>query len=138
IAIAARARTYELANEKLKGMMEKPGGALEWSRKHNAEFELDKTALVCLSRKRIPDANNPGKTVPVPRPPITISGHTIHPSSSHKFLGVIIDQELRFKEQAASALAKGTKYTLACSRMTRMTKGIKGRWMRRLYEGVIL
>ncbi|KAG2051728.1 hypothetical protein BDR06DRAFT_983476 [Suillus hirtellus] len=108
--------------------MEKPGGALKWSQKHNAEFELDKTALVCLSRKHIPDTNNPRKTVPVPRPPITISGHTIHPSSSHKFLG----------EQAASALAKGTKYTLACSRMTRMTKGIKGRWMRRLYEGVIL
>ncbi|KAG1879044.1 hypothetical protein F4604DRAFT_1507954, partial [Suillus subluteus] len=71
-------------------------------------------------------------------PAITINEHTIQPSSSHKFLGVIIDQELRFKEQAASALAKGTKYMLACSRMIRMTKGIKGRWMRRLYEGVII
>lgn len=104
-----------MANRKLKGTMEKPGRALEWSRKHNAEFELDKTALVCLSRKRIPDTDNPRKTVPIPRPSIMISGHTIHPSSSHKFLGVIIDQELRFKEQAASALAKGTKYMLACS-----------------------
>lgn len=67
-----------------------------------------------------------------------LSGHTILPSSSHKFLGIIIDQELWFKEQAASALAKGTKYALACSQMTRTTKGIKGKWMRHLYEGVIL
>ncbi|KAG2108905.1 uncharacterized protein F5147DRAFT_525901, partial [Suillus discolor] len=57
---------------------------------------------------------------------------------SHKFLGVIIDQELRFKEHADYALAKGTKYTLACNRMIRPTKELRGKWMRRLYQGVII
>jgi len=32
-------------------MMERRGGAIEWSEEHNAEFELEKTALICLSKK---------------------------------------------------------------------------------------
>jgi hypothetical protein len=118
--------------------MEKPGGALDWSREHDAEFELDSTALVCLSRKRVADENNPGKSKPAHRPPITIGNHVIQPSRSHKFLGIIIDDELRFKEHAAYALAKGTKYKMTCQRMIRMTKGMKGRWMRKLYKGVVI
>ncbi|KAG1787235.1 uncharacterized protein HD556DRAFT_1247207, partial [Suillus plorans] len=73
-----------------------------------------------------------------PRTPITIRGHRIEPSPSHKFLGVIIDQELRFKEHAAYALAKGTKYVQACGRMTRPAKGIGGKMMKKLYEGVVI
>jgi len=138
IALAARGRTYEEANGKLKEMMEKPGGALDWSREHNADFELDKTALLCVSRRRAPDPAKPGKTTAVPRPPIIINGHTINPSVSHKFLGVIVDQELNFKEHASYALAKGTGYTMACSRMSRPTKGIHGRLLKKLFEGVVV
>ncbi|KAG2032021.1 hypothetical protein BDR03DRAFT_874749, partial [Suillus americanus] len=57
---------------------------------------------------------------------------------SHKFLGVIIDKELRFKQHAAQALAKGTTYTLACNRMIKTTKGVKGKFMRKLFDSVIL
>ncbi|KAJ8584194.1 hypothetical protein M405DRAFT_747481, partial [Rhizopogon salebrosus TDB-379] len=46
IALAASGKSYEEANVKLAAMMEKPGGALDWSRNHNADFELDKTALL--------------------------------------------------------------------------------------------
>jgi hypothetical protein len=119
-------------------MMEKQNGALDWSREHNAEFELDKTALVCLSRRRVEDEDNPGKTKPAHCPSITIGNHEIRPSRSHKFLGVIIDDELRFKEHAAYALAKGTKYIMTCQWMIRTTKGMKGRWMRKLYKGVVI
>ncbi|KAG1889997.1 hypothetical protein F4604DRAFT_642211 [Suillus subluteus] len=122
----------------MSAAMEKQGGALEWSEGHNAEFELEKTALICLSSKRITDPNNPGKTIPSPRLPITIRNHTIQPSKSHKFLGVIIDQDLNFKEHAAHAMAKGTKYVMACKRIIRPTKGIHGKLMKRLFESVIL
>lgn len=138
IALIAKGKTFKEANEKLKHMMEKPGGALDWSRDHNAEFELDKTALICVSRRRTPDPSNHTKTIPIMCPAITISQHTIQPSQSHKFLGVIVDEELRFKQHASFALAKGTKYMLACSRMTRPTKGIHGRLLRKLYEGVVI
>jgi len=138
VALAAKANSYEAANEKLRQMMERPGGALDWSREHNAEFELDKTALLCLSRIRIPDPTNPRKSIPAPRPPIVIQEHIIQPSASAKFLGVIIDENLNFKEHAAHALAKGMKYTLACNRMIKPTKGIRGQLMKRLYEGVVI
>ncbi|KAG2749478.1 hypothetical protein P692DRAFT_20670332, partial [Suillus brevipes Sb2] len=62
----------------------------------------------------------------------------INPSHAHKFLGVIFDDELRFKNHADFALAKGTKYALACKRMIRPTKGIHGKLMKRLYEGVVV
>jgi len=138
VALVARGESYEESNAKLKNMMEKSGGALEWSEEQNAEFELEKTALICLSRKRIPNPESPRKTIPSLRKPITIRNHTIQPSKSHKFLGIIIDKNLNFKEQAARALAKGTKYAMACTRMIRPTKGIHGKLMKRLYEGVIV
>ncbi|KAG2148674.1 uncharacterized protein EDB93DRAFT_1103730 [Suillus bovinus] len=71
-------------------------------------------------------------------PPIVIQGHTIHPSKSHKVLGVIIDQDLNFKEHAAHAMEKGTKYVMACNHMIKPTKGIHGRLMNRLYKCVVL
>jgi len=138
ITFAARAKSFEEANRKLTNIMERPNGALSWSEAHRAEFELEKTALICLSRKRESDRTDPKKTNPIKRPPIMISGHIIQPSRSHKFLGVIIDEELRFKQHAAQALAKGTNYTLACNRMTRTTKGIKGKFMQKLFDSVIL
>jgi hypothetical protein len=59
-------------------------------------------------------------------------------SKSHKFLGVIIDENLNFKKHATLALAKGTKYVMPCNRMIRLTKGIKSHLMRRLYKGVVI
>jgi hypothetical protein len=53
-------------------MMERRGGAIEWSEEHNTEFELEKMALICLSKKQIPDPDNPNKTIPSPRQPVTI------------------------------------------------------------------
>ncbi|KAG2072430.1 hypothetical protein BDR04DRAFT_1117022 [Suillus decipiens] len=123
---------------KLKNMMEKDGGTLSWSEEYHVEFELEKTALICLSRKCIPSTKSPNKTIPAPQQPITICNHTIQPSRSHKFLGIIIDKDLNFREQAVHALAKGTKYTMACMRMVRTTRGIHGRLMKRLFEGVII
>ncbi|KAF8424398.1 hypothetical protein L210DRAFT_3359087, partial [Boletus edulis BED1] len=57
---------------------------------------------------------------------------------TYKFLGVIIDEELRYKEHAAYAIAKGTKYVLACGRMSRTSRGIRSRMMKRLYEAVAI
>ncbi|KAG1819118.1 uncharacterized protein BJ212DRAFT_1235108, partial [Suillus subaureus] len=46
ITLAAQGTSYEEANGKLKNIIKKQGGALDWSREHNADFELDKTALL--------------------------------------------------------------------------------------------
>jgi hypothetical protein len=138
ITFAARAKLFEEANRKLTNIMERLNGALSRSEAHRAEFKLDKMALICLSRKRESNRIDPKKTNPIKRPPIMIRGHIIQPSYSHKFLGIIIDEELRFKQHMAQALTKGTIYTLACNRMTRTTKGIKGKFTQKLFDSVIL
>ena len=138
MAFTARGRSQEEVNRKLKELIEKDDGALAWGREHKAEFKLDKTALLCATRGRVPDPNNRGKSKLASWPPITIQGHHIQPFKSVKFLGVIIDNELRFKEHAAHAIAKGTKYVLACSRMTKVSKGVWGTVMKRLYEAVAI
>ena len=49
-----------------------------------------------------------------------------------------MDQELRFKEQAAHALAKGTKWVAQFRRMAKIAKGMKGEFMRAVLYGVAL
>ncbi|KAG1867703.1 hypothetical protein F4604DRAFT_1526333, partial [Suillus subluteus] len=114
------------------------GGALEWSEQHHTEFKLEKTVLICLSREYILSEDNPRKTVPAPHPAITIHNHIIQPSKSHKFLSLIVDKNLNYKEHAAYTLTKDTKYTMACTRMIQPAKGIHGKLMKRLFEGVII
>ncbi|KIM61084.1 hypothetical protein SCLCIDRAFT_26221 [Scleroderma citrinum Foug A] len=62
----------------------------------------------------------------------------MRPVKSHKFLGVIIDEELRFKEQLASAVAKGTKYALACRRLAKPSLGIKNKFTCTLFNSVVI
>ena len=51
----------------------------------------------------------------------------------HKFLGVLIDQELRFKEHANYALAKGSKYLVQYRQLAKSTKGITAKHMWKYY-----
>ena len=138
ICYGARGPSFPASNRKIKVMMEWRGGCIEWSQTHYVNFEMDKNALVQATRKREPCTSNPRKTVPKKRIPITIAGKTTRPVKSHKFLGVIIDEELRFKEQLASAVAKGTKYALACRRLAKPSLGIKNKFSRCLFNSVVV
>ena len=62
------------------------------------------------------------KTKPTTRPTIQLSNHVIKPTTSHKFLGVIMDQELHFKEYINYALAKGNKFMGQYQRLTNHPK----------------
>ena len=70
--------------------------------------------------------------------PITIDGHITKPVKSHKFLGIIIDEELLFKEQLASAVAKGTKYALACRHLAKPFLGVKNKFNHLLFNSIII
>jgi hypothetical protein len=103
--------------------MEQLGGGYDWSRLHNSHFESSKFALMDFSMNRTK-----------PRPDLILQGINIHPSATHKFLGGILDQELRWKPQADYALAKGTAYVLQFKCLSTMTKGIPLCQMRQLYQ----
>ncbi|KAI5985866.1 hypothetical protein EDD15DRAFT_2110079, partial [Pisolithus albus] len=63
---------------------------------------------------------------------------TITPSRTHKFLGVVIDQTLRWNAQVAHALSKGTAYAMQISRIASANKGLPAYLLRRLYLAVAL
>lgn len=86
-------KTYEEAYKSLGDMLLKQGGARDWTHLHNSRFEKSKFAVVCFSRRRVPDPLCHGKTIPEPRPAFIYEGVHIEPQYSHKFLGVHFDQD---------------------------------------------
>jgi ribonuclease HI len=110
----------------------------EWSREHNSKFEVNKFNLVHFTQKKDVSTHDPKKRVRKARPPLTLGGTTIQPSKSTKFLGVILDEELRWNEQAKYAVGRASKYALLFRRLTRQSTGLKQDFMGRLYTTVIL
>src|SRR6266481_5586537 len=129
---------FDKAYARLSDMMSREGGGFDWSRDHNLRFELSKLTLVGFSRRCMLDAQRPGKMMPVPRPSLTLGDTTVMPDTSHKFLGVLLDQELRWREQAERVVARATKWALGARRLARPAMGISLRLMRQLYQAVAL
>lgn len=117
-------------------MVTRPMGALEWSRDHLSKFELDKTGLIVFTNRRIVDPIHPCRTIAMPRPTVVINGQVIKASQSLKFLGVILDQELKFKAQTDHTAAKGKYWIMQTRRISKTTKGIKAHILRQLYNTV--
>jgi hypothetical protein len=109
----------------LADILERPGGGYECSRVHNSRFETNKFALIDFSMNRQRAC-----------PTMHIQGAEIRPTPTHRFLGVILDQELRWKAQVDNALARGTSYILQLRRLSATTKGLLLRLMRQLYQAV--
>jgi hypothetical protein len=53
-----------------------------------------------------------------------------------KYLGVILDQELRFKEQAAYTISKGSKWAMQARRLSRPSSGMPHTYARQLWNAV--
>jgi ribonuclease HI len=130
--------TYEEAYDGLRAMLLKEGGAKEWSQTHQSRFEKSKLAVVGFSRRRVPDPARPGKTMREPRPDFEYEGAKVPPSSAHKFLGVYLDEELRWKTQAEKAVAKAVKWTLLARRLSKPSTGVRATYMRQLYCAVAI
>ncbi|OJA18739.1 hypothetical protein AZE42_12536 [Rhizopogon vesiculosus] len=126
-AFIAIAKDFNTTHQILADMLERPGGGYEWSRDHNSRFETSKFALMDFSMNRRKD-----------RPNMHIQGAIIQPTPTHRFLGVIVDQGLRWNAQVDNALARGTAYILQLRRLSSSSKGLPMRLMRQLYQAVAL
>ena len=135
---AAEGRTMHEAVENAAVLFSRQGGPGEWADTHGAVYDYDKFGYVGFSRRRRKDPRNQRRTLLETRPVVKIGQFTIRPAPSHKFLGLIMDQELCFKEQAAHALAKGTKWVTQFRRTAKVAKGMKGEFMRAMLYGVAL
>lgn len=128
--IMIRAKTLEEGIKLMEQTMEQ---ASEWSKTHNCQFAMDKFAMIGFSRRREKDPENPKKSKPRKQPSINLKGIEVKPTTYHKFLGILIDEELRFNAQTDYALKKGTTWVSQFRRLAKPTKGIAMKFMRRYY-----
>lgn len=89
--------------------------------------------MLGFTRRKEHDTNTNTPNGKMQCPPIQIRGQQIKAQKTTKYLGIIIDDELRFHEHVALAMEKGTKWEIAMRRICRTTKGMPPHLTRRLY-----
>jgi len=75
-------------------MMTREVGSLDWSSCHQCDFMVEKFSIMGLTRKREPNPLNSSKTRPIQRCLIFLQGTKVPAVAMHKFVGIMIDQEL--------------------------------------------
>ena len=136
-AVLVTGDNFDATHDKLKDVMNREGGILDWAASHNCSFGVEKFQLLDLSRKKMADPGRPRKRIPVARKTLVLNGQNIKSATTVKFLGLHIDRELRWKEQIAAAIGKGRGWLRQCSRLAKTSGGVSGRHMRKLYLAVV-
>ena len=85
VALIVTANNFTQMHRMLKNIMLRSKGGFLWAKAHHSRFKTSKSVLVNFS---------PSKSVEWP--PLVLWGSTIMPSSTHKFIGVMVDQELHW------------------------------------------
>jgi hypothetical protein len=135
-AVVAVGDSFDDTHWKLQEMMTKAGGIFEWAQQHNCEFGIDKFQLLNASQKMVQHPFMPCCRVPIPCKALVIGNNHIEPKSSIKFLGIHVDQGLWWKEQCASAIAKGQDWLIQFSRLARASGGVLTWYVRQLYLAI--
>jgi ribonuclease HI len=138
VALIAVGQDFDETTRKLRTMMTKEDGGLQWSREHNSKFEVSKSAILHASRRTQRDPEDDTSRIPLDRPRLTLQGKRVKEVNSFKYLGIQIDSQLRWKEQAQRAAANATKWILQYRRLTRPSTGVSPKLMRQLYLAVAL
>ncbi|PPQ80685.1 hypothetical protein CVT24_011068 [Panaeolus cyanescens] len=98
---------------------------------------MSKVAVMHFSRKNSSGANGGERnSLRSAAPPLVINGNTISVVEEYKYLGVLVDPELRWKQQTARASEKAAKWILLFKRLTNSQKGMNNKLMRHLYRAV--
>lgn len=138
VAIVVTGHDFEETTTKLHNLMVKQDGGLEWSKAHNSRFEMSKSAILHVTRKTVEDPEDTSQRIPPYSPPLMLNGQLIKEVQSYKYLGILIDAQLRWKEQAQRAVANATKWLLQYRRLTKPSTGTNAKLMRQLYVSVAL
>ena len=138
MALVAIGKDFEETTQRLKTMMTKDQGGLQWSREHNSRFEVNKSAILHLTRRTAPDPDSNHRRIPLEKPVLELEGLAVQEVESFKYLGVQIDAQLRWKEQTQRAIANATKWLLQFRRLTKISTGVNAKLMRQLYLAVAL
>ena len=67
---------------------------------------------------------------------MALQGILLAPQATHKFLGILLDQELCWNHQSGSTIVKASKWVMAFRRLARPSAGVCPRLKRQLYNVV--
>ena len=110
------------------GAVTRDSGTIAWTITHNSRFEYSKIALIDFAHH----SNETEHKL------LILPNTTINPTKSTKYLGVILDQSLNWKQQLAYVIGKGTTWAAQIKRAARPTWGLMPKSARKLYLGVAL
>jgi len=91
-----------------------------------------------LTRRREPNPAKRPPTKPTQRHLLVLRDTQIPVVEAHKFLCMLIDQELCWKEHINYMLHKGMKSVMQYSRLAKLMKGISAKYMHRFYLSVVV
>lgn len=94
-----------------------------WARRTGSCFAAEKTELIHLTRKKSEQLQGQ----------VVMSGKTVKPSPTAKLLGVIFDQELRWKEHVQQAIKRATKVAIALAGL----RHLRPEGMRQIYRACV-
>jgi ribonuclease HI len=122
-------------HERLKDMMERPGGGFEWSHTHNSPFEISKIALMNFPRSY--RDNIPGDLIlDKPNQDGSVVTSSIKAVNSYKYLGVIFDPGLKWTLHHAKVVASATFWSSQIWRISKPASGMSASGVRQLYNTV--
>lgn len=134
--LIATGPSFKETTKKLKEMMERAGGGFDWSTTHNSKFAIDKLAVTHFSPTEANSANTERARARTERPEFILRNQVVEEVHTYKYLGVHIDDKLKWKEQLEKTVAKATRWVLLFKRLARPATGISQKLMRQLYLGV--
>ncbi|KAF7773567.1 hypothetical protein Agabi119p4_5734 [Agaricus bisporus var. burnettii] len=136
--LIATADDFKTTCEMLTNMMERARGGFEWSTEHSSRFALDKLAVTHFSRTERKNARTPKARAKLEYPELKLRGQVVEAMKVYKYLGVHIDNKLKWDIQLEKTVAKATKWVLLFKRLARPALGISQKLMRQLYLGVAI
>jgi hypothetical protein len=75
----------------------------------------------------------------IKQPPMRIKfddDHEVTTVTTHKFLGVLLDDELRFQKHTAYAIVKGEQWVSEVKKLSKVIRGMHGTFTGRLFYSI--
>ena len=139
VVCATAAKTIEEVEEKIRTLFQRDGGPAAWGRTHFSTYEFHKFMAMWASRAQTQIVEPGGRRRHIKQPPMRIKfddEHEVTTVMTHKFLGVLLDNELRFQKHATYAIAKGEWWVSKVKKLSKVMRGMHGTFTRRLFYSV--
>jgi Reverse transcriptase (RNA-dependent DNA polymerase) len=116
-------------------IMNHVGGIFEWARDHNCEFGIEEFQLLNITGLALNHLNHK-KRIPMLRQTLVLGDKHIPSKDTTRFLGVIVNNKMHWKEQCATVLVKGQDWLIQFGRLTQTSQGIHASYIWQLYLSI--